>query len=114
MAAGSRDDNGSNSSLRQFNSCVGYKAKPPSVTKADNFFAVQVCKFGHKTAPLFTKLCPKAAVYATLADVFADNAQGAFFQTGDLGLGDAYKAGNLHLGFSAHKAQIENLLFPRA
>ena len=43
---------------------------------------------------------------------FAHGGDSAFFQAGDLGLGDAQGAGNFHLGLAGHKPQLQDLFFP--
>ena len=48
---------------------------------------------------------------ALCAEIIAHGAQGIFFQSGDLGLGDADGFGYFHLGFSLEEAQGDDFVF---
>ena len=50
-------------------------------------------------------------VTASGGQIVAHGAQGIFFQPGDLGLGDTYGFGYLHLGLPLKKAQFSSLFF---
>ena len=51
-------------------------------------------------------------ISANDGDGFSHGADGTLFKAGYLRLRNAQSAGYLHLGFAAHKAQGEDLLFP--